>query len=577
MKAFALKHIIISLIILFIAYPFTTFAGEITGSFQNRWKPYANISINGNTVYTVITTGDGYVRIKEKLTNNYLNIEYGSLKSTGIQNGWYSAQWKLIATDSGFYKIQNRWKPDSYIHIEYGNLQSSTIQSGWYSAQWKFTQEVTSSYSLAVTKAGTGYGSVSSNPSGINCGTTCSTKFNANTNITLTATPDSSSIFSGWSGACSGTGSCIVYMNSAKNVTATFTKQTKKKAILLLHGLNSDPNTWKSFASYNLYGSIGKCSVIYKGTNQGYLLTYDNISYNDPSLLNCYATKFGAYDSLVSFNGGKCPNGAGCKGDYSTYANLGREVEDSIKYILSQLGTNTEIILLGHSRGGLAARAYLQGNYINKSKVVGLITTGTPHAGSRLARIYQRLKSCYPYFSSTDCKTDLKAYNFIKDKGSLDLSKPGIDVLSDLSSEIKNLNNNSNSLPKTVKYSEITYNGQWLGDLKKIVTNPYNALPSVNSQNLPDLYDFSVQAENCILYTNCIKPSNAISWKEAEKLQGDGIVDFNSQHLSKRGVSGLDIYTYPIYWSGTVHIDETNRVDDLNTAIHEMRSRLGWW
>jgi hypothetical protein len=76
---------------------------------------------------------------------------------------------------------------------------------------------------LTVTMAGTGSGTVTSNPSGINCGATCSYQFLYGTSVVLTATPDSSSAFSGWSGDTVGTDITItVTMNSDKNVTATF-------------------------------------------------------------------------------------------------------------------------------------------------------------------------------------------------------------------------------------------------------------------------------------------------------------------------------------------------------------------
>jgi hypothetical protein len=76
---------------------------------------------------------------------------------------------------------------------------------------------------LTVTKAGTGSGTVTSNPSGINCGATCSYQFLYGTSVVLTATPDSGSAFSGWSGDTVGTDTTItVTMNSNKNVTATF-------------------------------------------------------------------------------------------------------------------------------------------------------------------------------------------------------------------------------------------------------------------------------------------------------------------------------------------------------------------
>jgi hypothetical protein len=42
--------------------------------------------------------------------------------------------------------------------------------------------------------------------------------------VTLTATPETGSVFSGWSGGgCSGTGTCTVTMSSEKAVSATFT------------------------------------------------------------------------------------------------------------------------------------------------------------------------------------------------------------------------------------------------------------------------------------------------------------------------------------------------------------------
>jgi hypothetical protein len=84
-----------------------------------------------------------------------------------------------------------------------------------------------SQHTLAVTKSGTGTGTVSSNPSGINCGPTCSANFTQGATVTLTATPDAGSTFAGWSGGvCSGTGTCVVTMNAATTVTATFTQFT---------------------------------------------------------------------------------------------------------------------------------------------------------------------------------------------------------------------------------------------------------------------------------------------------------------------------------------------------------------
>ena len=81
-------------------------------------------------------------------------------------------------------------------------------------------------YTLTVAKAGTGSGTVTSSPAGINCGADCSEPYNSGTVVTLTPTAAAGSTFAGWSGACTGTGACQVTMNAAKSVTATFTLTT---------------------------------------------------------------------------------------------------------------------------------------------------------------------------------------------------------------------------------------------------------------------------------------------------------------------------------------------------------------
>ena len=81
---------------------------------------------------------------------------------------------------------------------------------------------------LTVTKAGTGTGTVTSSPTGIDCGSTCGSSFSDGTPVTLTATPDTGSTFTGWSGDCSGTGTCPVTMNADHAVTATFSPRERR-------------------------------------------------------------------------------------------------------------------------------------------------------------------------------------------------------------------------------------------------------------------------------------------------------------------------------------------------------------
>ncbi|MCB9653651.1 MAG: hypothetical protein H6729_05925 [Deltaproteobacteria bacterium] len=76
---------------------------------------------------------------------------------------------------------------------------------------------------LNVQKSGTGNGTVTSNPSGINCGTNCTENYAAGTSVTLTAQAASDSTFSGWSGGCTGSkATCTITMSQARSVGATF-------------------------------------------------------------------------------------------------------------------------------------------------------------------------------------------------------------------------------------------------------------------------------------------------------------------------------------------------------------------
>ena len=71
-----------------------------------------------------------------------------------------------------------------------------------------------------------GNGSVTSSPPGINCGggsDDCVESYAGGTSVTLMATPGQNNVFSGWSGACTGTGACEVTMDAPKSVVATFT------------------------------------------------------------------------------------------------------------------------------------------------------------------------------------------------------------------------------------------------------------------------------------------------------------------------------------------------------------------
>jgi hypothetical protein len=77
-------------------------------------------------------------------------------------------------------------------------------------------------FTLQVTRSGSGGGQVASSPSGIDCGLDCSQVYGDGTSVTLTASADATSTFTGWTADCSGTGACIVTLSEDRSVGAGF-------------------------------------------------------------------------------------------------------------------------------------------------------------------------------------------------------------------------------------------------------------------------------------------------------------------------------------------------------------------
>jgi len=80
-------------------------------------------------------------------------------------------------------------------------------------------------FGLTVVKSGTGSGTVTTNvsPGTLSwTGSTGTASYPGGTSVTLTATPETISTFGGWSGDCTAD-PCILTMDAAKTVTATFT------------------------------------------------------------------------------------------------------------------------------------------------------------------------------------------------------------------------------------------------------------------------------------------------------------------------------------------------------------------
>lgn len=119
----------------------------------------------------------------------------------------------------------------SFSKLAAGNYEIFVTVGSNKSAGGQYKVQLTTSPSGSITQyalnvSNGGNGTVSSNPAGISCGATCAANFDGGTSVTLTATPSAGYSFSGWGGACSGSGGCTVSMSAAKSVTASFSPVT---------------------------------------------------------------------------------------------------------------------------------------------------------------------------------------------------------------------------------------------------------------------------------------------------------------------------------------------------------------
>ena len=169
----------------------------------------------GILTYTISVVKDGNGTSFGTVTSDPSGIDCGITCSTSYD---YNTPVTLTASaDTGAFFAG--WEGDCTVD----GLSCTTTMTGTRDVTATFTLIT---YTVSVTKTGNGSGSIATDPSGIDCGTTCSGSFNYTSTVTLTATADTGSTFMGWTGDCIGTVPCTVTIDAAKNVTATFTLVT---------------------------------------------------------------------------------------------------------------------------------------------------------------------------------------------------------------------------------------------------------------------------------------------------------------------------------------------------------------
>ena len=165
-------------------------------------------------------------------TINYLDHNDWRLPNVNELNSLVNADQVSTTTwlnTQGFANAQtyNYWSSTSYANSAYsasvvymanGSVSGNSKNDGYY--VWPVRSGQTN---LTVSISGTGAGSVNPDTGSITwIGNTGVASYPTGSVVTLTATPDGGSTFTGWSGACTGTGTCLVTMSTATSVTATF-------------------------------------------------------------------------------------------------------------------------------------------------------------------------------------------------------------------------------------------------------------------------------------------------------------------------------------------------------------------
>ena len=219
------------------------------GQFITKWGSYGSgddqfyspfgIAIDSSgTVYVADTFNH---RIQKFTSNGQFIAKWGS---AGIGDGQFYSPFSIAIDSSGTVYVADTYNHRIQKFTSDGQFITKWGSSGSNAGEFSYPEGVAVSLNgkvyvsdsgnnriqvfkqafptLTVLKSGTGSGTVTSNPAGIDCGSDCTETYNVGTVVTLTATPALGSTFEGWIGACSGTGQCSVTMDTDKTVTAAF-------------------------------------------------------------------------------------------------------------------------------------------------------------------------------------------------------------------------------------------------------------------------------------------------------------------------------------------------------------------
>ncbi|NOU70282.1 carbohydrate-binding protein, partial [Paenibacillus sp. LMG 31458] len=96
----------------------------------------------GYQYHWALENDNGFIRFRNRLTGNYMNIEANNGRiQTGPMNGW-SANWMPIGSENGYFQLRSRKQALQHIHTQNDYVQSGMVGGGdWTSDQWEFVEQ----------------------------------------------------------------------------------------------------------------------------------------------------------------------------------------------------------------------------------------------------------------------------------------------------------------------------------------------------------------------------------------------------------------------------------------------------
>ena len=187
--------------------------------------------------FSYLTPNSSGVRLQAREIDNDVVSTSSWLKDNGtIAYGAYSLPplWTVSGlTPNTTYNIYGQSRNQDAVSGRLGDYRPGPTDTDWQSLGTCSTTNVAAvnyTLTLTVVKLGTGTGTISAIPAGTpaitntDCGPggTCTASYATGNNVALSTAAGASSVFSGWSGDCTGTGVCDITMTANHNITATF-------------------------------------------------------------------------------------------------------------------------------------------------------------------------------------------------------------------------------------------------------------------------------------------------------------------------------------------------------------------